>query len=177
MTAPRVVLDNMTDLMNAADATNAMNGRDLVAGMTGVLWAGTRLDTLADLKDLLAAIVVLEPQAGHLCVAIAWWHVRCRSWTEALRELRRAEGDDCVSALGTALSAACLYALGDPAWHTYACAAAWQTGEPQAAQIALALMDAPDAECSSASRVGESGMSSHRAAVLRVVGHGETQTP
>jgi type III secretion protein HrpB1 len=121
-------------------------GREIVAGMIGVLWAGVRLDTLSDLQDLLDAIAVLDPAATEPRVAIAWWHVRARTWGEALHELRRVERDGALSALGMALTALALYALGDPSWRTYAYAAAYQSDDAMATRTALALLSAPEIE-------------------------------
>jgi type III secretion protein HrpB1 len=123
--------------------TNEDVGGKVVERLTGVLWAGVQrdsLDALVDLQDLLAALILLQPDAERLSVVIAWWHVRNRSWAEALRELRRAEYAGSILPLGVALTAVCLYALEDAAWHTYACAAAWQSEDPRASQIARALL-------------------------------------
>lgn len=145
--ATRVIGEEMTK-HGAMNTTNEVVCAEVIEGLTCVLWAGARHDApgaLADLQDLLAALIVLQPGAERLAVVIAWWHVRNRSWAEALRGLRRAEHAGSTVPLGVALTAVCLYALEDPAWHTYACAAAWQTDEPRAAQIARAVLAAPDA--------------------------------
>jgi type III secretion protein HrpB1 len=115
----------------------------IVKGMMDVLWAGARLDTFSDLQDMVGAVSVLRPQADDSRVAIAWWHVRNRAWAAALYELRSVERDGRLSSLATALCAVCMYALGDPAWHTYACAAAYRSDDVEATRMARALLDAP----------------------------------
>jgi type III secretion protein HrpB1 len=122
------------------------DGAGIVAGMIGVLWAGARLDTLSDLQDLFDAIGVLDRDAKAPRVAIAWWHVRARAWRDALDELRCAERESTQSSLGTALTAVCLYALGDASWRTYAYAAAYQSDDAMATRTALALLSAPEVE-------------------------------
>jgi type III secretion protein HrpB1 len=120
------------------------NGSPIIAGMIDVLWAAAGLDTLSDVQDLMEAIAVLRPDHGETRVVLAWWHVRARAWGEALRELRRAEREGVLSSRGTALAAVCLYAHGDPAWRTYAYAAAYQSDDQMATRTALALLTAPD---------------------------------
>jgi type III secretion protein HrpB1 len=121
-----------------------MSHSQIVAGMTDVLWAGAGLDTFSDVQDLLDAIVVLCPDNAEVRVVLAWWHVRARAWGKALSELRHAERDGALSSRGTALAALCLYALGDPAWRTYAYATAYRSDDPMATRTAQALLSAPD---------------------------------
>jgi hypothetical protein len=52
--------------------------RSVATGMMDVLWAGARLDGLAELHDLVDAIGVLSERALASRVAIAWWHIRAR---------------------------------------------------------------------------------------------------
>ena len=118
-------------------------GNAIVAGMMDVLWAGAALDTFADVQDLIDALAVLCPRSGETREVMAWWHVRARAWGEALGELRRVERDGALSSRGTALAAVCLYALGDPAWRTYAYAAAYQSDDVMATRTAEALLAAP----------------------------------
>jgi type III secretion protein HrpB1 len=131
-----------------ADVTDRIAGQaangDIASAMINLLWAGARLDDVSDLRDMVDAIAVLDPGAEKARLVIAWWHVRTRAWGEALNELRRVEQDNALSSLGTALTAVCLYALGDPAWRTYAYAAAYRTDDPAATRTALALLAAPD---------------------------------
>lgn len=119
---------------------------ELLRGMLDLLWAGAQLDRLGDLHDLLDALVVLRPGTDDDRVVLAWWHVRARAWSDALRELRRTERYGELSSLGTALTAVCLYALKDPAWRTYAYAAAYQSDNALATRTALALLAAPEIE-------------------------------
>ncbi|TKC86933.1 hypothetical protein FAZ69_20130 [Trinickia terrae] len=126
-------------------AREAMDNNKIVAGMMDVLWAGAGLDTLSDVQDLLDAIAVLRPDHDEARVVLAWWHVRARAWGKALTELRRVEREGMLSSRGTALAAVCLYALSDPAWRTYAYAAAYQSDDPMATRTAQALLAAPDA--------------------------------
>jgi type III secretion protein HrpB1 len=116
----------------------------IVEGMIDVLWAGAGLDTFSDVQDLLDAIAVLNPGNEGARVVLAWWHVRARAWGEALGELRRVEREGELSSRGTALAAVCLYALGDPAWRTYAYAAAYQSEDAMATRTANALLAAPE---------------------------------
>jgi type III secretion protein HrpB1 len=108
--------------------------------------AGAQLDRLDDLQDLMDAIVVLRPGANDGRVVLAWWHLRQRSWSDALSELRRIERDGALSSLATALTAVCLYAFKDPAWRTYAYAATYHSDNPLATRTALALLAAPEIE-------------------------------
>ncbi|MEA3120235.1 MAG: type secretion protein HrpB1 [Paraburkholderia sp.] len=126
------------------EKTERTEHSSIAAGMVVLLWAGARLDTLSDLQDMLDAIGVMGPDVQQARVAIAWWHVRERAWSEALRELRRIESEGALASLGTALTAVCLYALGAPMWRTYAYAAAYQSDDPMATRTALALLSAPD---------------------------------
>lgn len=122
---------------------------ELVEGMLGVLWAGAQLDLPGDLRvleDLLDAIGVMQPEVEEDRVALAWWHVRARAWSDALAELRRTERGGALSSLGTALMAVCLFALKDPTWRTYAYAAAYQSDNALATKTALALLAAPEIE-------------------------------
>jgi type III secretion protein HrpB1 len=125
-----------------------MNDSRIVAGMMGVLWAGAGLDTFSDVQDLLDAITFLRPKNDEVHdetrEVLAWWHVRARAWGEALSELRRVERDGALSSRGTALAAVCLYALRDPAWRTYALAAAYPCDDAMATRTAQALLAAPD---------------------------------
>lgn len=122
---------------------------EIVDGMLGVLWAGAQLDLPGDLRvleDLLDAIGVMQPEMDEDRVALAWWHVRARAWSDALVELRRTERSGALSSLGTALMAVCLFALKDPTWRTYAYAAAYQSDNALATKTALALLAAPEIE-------------------------------
>ena len=122
---------------------------EIVEGMLGVLWAGAQLDLPGDLRvleDLLDAIGVMQPEMDEDRVALAWWHVRARAWSDALVELRRTERSGALSSLGTALMAVCLFALKDPTWRTYAYAAAYQSDNALATKTALALLAAPEIE-------------------------------
>lgn len=126
-------------MMETMDQNNA-----IVAGMMSVLWAGAALDTLADVQDLHDAIAVLRPNSDEARVVLAWWHVRTRAWGVALGQLRRVERQGTLSSRGIALAAVCLYALRDPAWRTYAYAAAYHCDDPMASRTAQALLCAPD---------------------------------
>jgi type III secretion protein HrpB1 len=117
---------------------------ELVAGMVDLLWCGARLDALPELQALLGALGTWRTEIARTCVVIAWWHVRARAWREALDELRRIERAGGLLSLGTALTAVCLYALGDPAWRGYARAAAYEGNDPMAAHTAKALLAAPE---------------------------------
>jgi len=75
---------------------------------------------------------------------VARWHVRARAWKQALSELRRVERDGELSSRGIALAALCLYALGEPAWRTYAYAAAYRSDDRMATRTAHALLTAPE---------------------------------
>jgi len=116
----------------------------VLSGMVGVLWAGTTLGTPADVRDLLDAVAVMRPDHDGARVVLASLHVRARAWSEALRELRQVERAGQLRSRGIALTAVCLYALGDPTWRTYAYAAAYRDDEPMATRIAQALLLAPD---------------------------------
>lgn len=116
----------------------------VVAGIMRVLWAGAALDTFSDVQDLIDALAVLRPHSDAPREVLAWWHVRARAWGEGLSELRRVERDGALSSRGTALAAVCLYALGDPAWRTYAYAAAYQADDAMATRTAEALLAAPN---------------------------------
>jgi type III secretion protein HrpB1 len=134
----------MSDMSEIAERTARTERCPVVGGLIDLLWAGARLDTLSDLLDLFDAIGVLRPDEQQTRVAIAWWHVRARAWSEALHELRRTENTGSLTSLGTALTAVCLYALGARTWRTYAYAAAYQADDPMATRTALALLSAPD---------------------------------
>lgn len=127
-------------------AIGPLQAGDVVAGMLKLLWGGAELDRLSDLHDLLDALEVLQPGTDSSRVVLAWWHLRSRAWTDALRELRRTEYAGALSSLGMSLIAVCLYALKDPAWRTYAYAAAYQSDNPLATKTALALLAAPEIE-------------------------------
>ena len=122
----------------------SMNECQVVTAMIGVMWAGAGLDTFSDVHDLMDAIAVLRPDNDEIPVVLAWWHVRARAWAEALSELRRVERKGVLSSRGTALAAVCLYALGEPAWRTYAYAAAYHSDDPIAIRTAHALLAAPE---------------------------------
>jgi type III secretion protein HrpB1 len=122
----------------------SMNDDEIVAGMMDVLWAGAALDTFSEVHDLLDALAVLRPRSGQTHEVLAWSHVRARAWGEALGQLRRVEREGVLSSRGTALMALCLYAMGDPAWRTYAYAAAYRSGDAMATRTARALLAAPD---------------------------------
>jgi type III secretion protein HrpB1 len=94
-------------------------------------------------QDLIDALTVLRPQSGETREVMAWWFVRARAWAQGLSELRCVERDGALSSRGTALAAVCLYALGEPAWRAYACAAAYQSDDVMATRTAEALLAAP----------------------------------
>lgn len=136
----------MTHDLDSGLSDGADHAGEIVAGMLKLLWGGAELDRLSDLHDLLDALAVLQPGTDSSRVVLAWWHLRARAWTDALRELRRTEHAGVLSSLGTALIAVCLYALKDPAWRTYAYAVAYQSDNPLATKTALALLAAPEIE-------------------------------
>jgi hypothetical protein len=114
----------MSELMGDAN-------RSVVTGMVNALWAGTRLDGLAELHDPVDTLGVLSEHALASRAAIAWWHIRVREWGEALNELRRTERE--LMSLGTVLLALWLKAR----------AALHAADDPNAVRTAQALLDAP----------------------------------
>jgi type III secretion protein HrpB1 len=155
-------MNGMTHALDGGFNGGASREDEIVKGVLNLLWAGVQLDRLDDLQDLTDAIVILCPGIDDGRVVPAWWHLRTRSWSDALGELRRVERAGALSPLGTALSAVCLYALRDPAWRTYAYAAAYDSDNPLAIRMALALLAAPEIE-SPDGNAGESPSSSRSA--------------
>ncbi|WP_321816618.1 MULTISPECIES: HrpB1 family type III secretion system apparatus protein [unclassified Paraburkholderia] len=118
----------------------------IVAALVRLLWRAARHDalaSLADLDELAHAIDILQPDAPRARIALAWRYLRVRAWRRALGELRDVERRAGLSALGTALAAVCLYALGEASWRSYARKAAAAGDDEEATDTALALLAAP----------------------------------
>jgi type III secretion protein HrpB1 len=109
--------------------------------LTKVLWVASQIDDASDFEDLLDAIRVLRPRWKEAGTVVAWRHLRRQAWVDARRVLEDEDLEAKRSALYAALMAVCLFGLEDPLWHSYACTAAEQNENVEAAKIGNRLLE------------------------------------
>lgn len=115
----------------------------LVNGLIETITVGLQHDRITEAEAVLAAVRVLRPGLGVLDTFDAWLALKRGRFTDAARLLRGLDADQEIPAIGKALRACCLFAVGDPDWRVSANEVIAEDADPDAVALVRLLIGQP----------------------------------
>ena len=116
---------------------------ELVNGLIETVTVGLQRDKMTEAEAVLAAIRVLRPGLAVLDTFDAWLALKRGRFSDAAILLRNLDFDQAVPAIGKALRACCLFAVGDADWRVSANEVLAEDADPDAVALVRLLIGQP----------------------------------
>ena len=116
---------------------------ELVNGLIETVTIGLQRDRMAEAEAILAAVRVLRPGLAVLDTFDAWLALKKGRFTDAALLLRNLDFGQAVPAIGKALRACCLFAVGDADWRVSANEVLAEDADPDAVALVRLLIGQP----------------------------------
>ena len=123
---------------------------ELVNGLIETVTIGLQRDRMAEAEAILAAVRVLRPGLAVLDTFDAWLALKKGRFTDAALLLRNLDFGQAVPAIGKALRACCLFAVGDADWRVSANEVLAEDADPDAVALVRLLIGQPAVQNSAA---------------------------
>ena len=123
---------------------------ELVNGLIETVTIGLQRDKMAEAEAVLAAVRVLRPGLAVLDTFDAWLALKRGRFTDAALLLRNLDFGQAVPAIGKALRACCLFAVGDADWRVSANEVLAEDADPDAVALVRLLIGQPAVQNSAA---------------------------
>lgn len=116
---------------------------ELVNGLIETVTVGLQRDKIAEAEAVLAAIRILRPGLAVIDTFDAWLALKRGRFSDAAMLLRHLDFDQAVPAIGKALRACCLFAVGDADWRVSANEVIAEDADPDAVALVRLLIGQP----------------------------------